>query len=500
MTSKNGIIIMFLTFFILATNLRAQDQIVDLQNGQKYIMSENVEGKTYVQQYFRIDNKSNVLLDGTENYYHVTMPKPYQDDCFGLKIGGAEANNDTITRVKFLECNDGIYIRSWGGSGIIQDCRFITNTRSGMRTGRGDNRNFEISYCKFETNKWGMDLKSTQNAWIHHNEFREDSLYGMMVVGRAEYGPSSGNLIENNIFIMHDAKKWGILLDNDANNNIIRYNQLYYDKIKVTNADSNLFLGNYITNCDSAIVIIGSRANIFEQDTIENSTMDIFLDENSDVTFISTLFDSNKVIFADLESQLTVKWYLDVNIVDQAENPVAGAVVQIYDKDQSLVVTDTTDESGQIDTWDLTSYIRTKNSVEPYSDYSIVTNVEGYNPVSINLTQNSLIVIGPDGIVGIAYEINPPNQFFVKQNYPNPFNPHTNIYYNLPRAIEVTINIYDITGKLVKTLVDDFQSAGIKTVIWDARDKQGIDVSSGIYLYSINAGEFKETKRMVLIR
>jgi flagellar hook assembly protein FlgD len=90
--------------------------------------------------------------------------------------------------------------------------------------------------------------------------------------------------------------------------------------------------------------------------------------------------------------------------------------------------------------------------------------------------------------------------FTLHQNYPNPFNPVTTLRYDLPENGLVTITIYDMLGKQVKTLMDLTQDAGYKSVIWDATNDYGKPVSAGVYLYQIQAGEFVQTKKMVLLK
>ena len=97
-----------------------------------------------------------------------------------------------------------------------------------------------------------------------------------------------------------------------------------------------------------------------------------------------------------------------------------------------------------------------------------------------------------------------PEEFAVLQNYPNPFNPVTTITYTLPTdsATHVKLNIYDIRGALVTTLFDRIMEAGnhSQSVIWDGTDTTGKHVSSGIYFYKLQAGEFTKSNKMILIR
>lgn len=91
-------------------------------------------------------------------------------------------------------------------------------------------------------------------------------------------------------------------------------------------------------------------------------------------------------------------------------------------------------------------------------------------------------------------------RFELEQNYPNPFNPATTIEYNLNSSENVQLNIYDIKGERIKTLVNDFQSAGNYKVQWDGTNSQGSKLSSGVYFYSIKTGSNVSTKKMILLR
>jgi uncharacterized repeat protein (TIGR01451 family)/TQXA domain-containing protein len=93
-----------------------------------------------------------------------------------------------------------------------------------------------------------------------------------------------------------------------------------------------------------------------------------------------------------------------------------------------------------------------------------------------------------------------PDKFSLNQNFPNPFNPSTIIRYALPSSEKVSIKIYDIIGREVKTLVNEEKNAGTYSVLWNGRNNEGITVSSGIYLYRIYAGNYIETKKMTLVK
>ena len=93
-----------------------------------------------------------------------------------------------------------------------------------------------------------------------------------------------------------------------------------------------------------------------------------------------------------------------------------------------------------------------------------------------------------------------PSEFSLNQNYPNPFNPSTQISYNLPENAMVTINVYDLMGRSVRTLVSSNQIAGYRSVSWDATNNVGEPVSAGMYVYVAQAGEYSQTKKMLLLK
>jgi plastocyanin len=95
----------------------------------------------------------------------------------------------------------------------------------------------------------------------------------------------------------------------------------------------------------------------------------------------------------------------------------------------------------------------------------------------------------------ISYIDEPLSEFTLSQNYPNPFNPSTTINFSIPEASFVSLKIYNSLGQEIKTLVAKELNAGNYKYDWDAKN-----LTSGIYLYTIQTGEFIETKKMILLR
>jgi len=93
-----------------------------------------------------------------------------------------------------------------------------------------------------------------------------------------------------------------------------------------------------------------------------------------------------------------------------------------------------------------------------------------------------------------------PISFSLNQNYPNPFNPTTNINYSIPSDNFVTVTVYNVMGEKIKTLSNGFAASGHKSVKWNAQNERGQEVSAGLYVYTIEAGDFRDTKKMLLLK
>ncbi len=139
---------------------------------------------------------------------------------------------------------------------------------------------------------------------------------------------------------------------------------------------------------------------------------------------------------------------------------------------------------------------RTLELINPLLDNSIseswASSTDQYGtPGYINSTYNSLSR-DEDALL--------PTEFAMYQNYPNPFNPITNIKYDLPTDAHTVMEVFNIMGKHVKTLVDENQTAGFKTIKWDATNSTGNNVAAGMYIYQIKSGSYNETKKMILLK
>jgi hypothetical protein len=128
-------------------------------------------------------------------------------------------------------------------------------------------------------------------------------------------------------------------------------------------------------------------------------------------------------------------------------------------------------------------YTETYPPAAGYEDYMNRVYVAMYT----NDSEGSTVAIDSDGIS--------PNEFSLEQNYPNPFNPITQISYNLPTQSNVSLDLYDIRGVMIKSLVNGVKSAGSHTYTFDASD-----MASGVYFYTMTMDNSSQTRKLVLMK
>jgi hypothetical protein len=218
---------------------------------------------------------------------------------------------------------------------------------------------------------------------------------------------------------------------------------------------------------------------------------------------------SDGVTLTDVSFAETRVDYFDVKIanIDEANDQVLiGLISMVYGRKDELKpgdgeiasLTFTVDDPN-LKEFEVTPF-ETQNPGHSlslvYNDWSSGRPIVGHanpevegNPIA--LTAKPGDEIGP---------INLPTAYSLDQNFPNPFNPSTTLAYSLKEAGHVTVNIYNVLGQNVRTLVDEYQNAGNYTAIWDGHDGTGSEVGSGIYFYRIKSGDFSDIKKMVLMK
>ncbi|MED5317018.1 MAG: FlgD immunoglobulin-like domain containing protein, partial [Candidatus Neomarinimicrobiota bacterium] len=132
--------------------------------------------------------------------------------------------------------------------------------------------------------------------------------------------------------------------------------------------------------------------------------------------------------------------------------------------------------------------------------FTVTSISENEIPLSMGyqLMGNSDIIVAR-GIVDMRF-VPTPEEFALHQNFPNPFNPVTRIKYDLKEKSEVSVIIYDVTGREVKQLINASQEAGYHSMLWNGRNSQGQNAGAGVYFYMIQANDFRQVRKMLLLK
>ena len=141
---------------------------------------------------------------------------------------------------------------------------------------------------------------------------------------------------------------------------------------------------------------------------------------------------------------------------------------------------------------------------ELYNRITLPEGVAGSMPPNDPLSPEEINLIAEwinEGANNLSIEdfISPQN-FTLDQNYPNPFNPNTTITYNLPDNQMISLKILDASGKIIRTMVNEFQYSGSKRVQWNAMNDNGQKVSSGVYFFSVETENIRQTRKMILLK
>lgn len=125
-----------------------------------------------------------------------------------------------------------------------------------------------------------------------------------------------------------------------------------------------------------------------------------------------------------------------------------------------------------------------------------------FEPTNVTLDKENWILKQVDEVLYTSVESleQVPAQFTLRQNYPNPFNAGTTIAFELERSSEVELKLFNLSGQLVRVLANGSYGAGHHRINWDGKGEHGRSLSSGIYIYQINSGNFKKSKKLILMK
>jgi len=241
-----------------------------------------------------------------------------------------------------------------------------------------------------------------------------------------------------------------------------------------------------------------------------NLTIFVSDGENSDNTYL--VVTVTPVNDAPLEFGLISPTVLDTFQINSSTDetiPFTWETSFDVDSDVTYKLTVTLDYLGNVYTQDYENITDSSTAISTYEYAVFMTdlNLSLWNiDYVVEASDEEFTVISQAGefilvntSLSIASEIIP-EAFALHQNYPNPFNPITSLRYDLPQDGLVNVTVYDMMGRLVKTLVNSSQTAGYKSIQWNATNDRNEPVSAGLYLYTIQAGKFRQTKKMVLLK
>ncbi len=367
---------------------------------------------------------------------------------------------------------------------------------------------------------WGIHLFKSQNSIVENNVVQNLKVSGQipkddLIIGINSYW-GSGDIIRKNV--VHNLKSSsgytsvGILLSGspsgeEGNNNLV-YNNMVYDIQSTSTAFNNRVTGIQMWNQNNpkiyynSVYLSGTGTNKYGSAAlyIESQCTNVEVKNN---ILLNTRDESPYLASAIYDYSIQNILMFDYNDLYSLSNPNNCLVRMASTKYNSLT-------DWQVSGKDLNSITEMPNFVEGdlHIDESIPTNLESHGipivGIDVDFDGDARGVdstdIGADEfegtvIVGVSNEVARPLTFNLEQNYPNPFNPVTTIKYQIPHRSNVSLKVYDILGNMIADLVNEEKSSGVYEANWNAAN-----LSSGVYFYQLKAGEFIQTKKMILMK
>ncbi|MBN1561351.1 carboxypeptidase regulatory-like domain-containing protein [candidate division KSB1 bacterium] len=188
--------------------------------------------------------------------------------------------------------------------------------------------------------------------------------------------------------------------------------------------------------------------------------------------------------------------------------PIDGAFIYAVDGEDNMIACEISNEDGSyaLDGLQEGDYtVMASRALYETTFYPNVTEMAGATVLAIDAEEDMehtdvTIVMHTEEITATEHEISAAAEFSLAQNYPNPFNPSTVIAYRIPQAMHVELQVFNVQGQLVKTLVSQFQAGGAYQVVWDGKDMNGALVPTGVYFYQIQANDYNDIRRLVFMR
>jgi len=334
------------------------------------------------------------------------------------------------------------------------------------------------------------DLEETLfSIQVPHIELNE--LSGAIDIANGEISINHlhfGDVTQNNDVSMMDAAEILRYLVGDVDLN--NYQQVAADVTldqSISALDASV-IAQYATGLIDTFSSLGNLTGTGELSVSNNleylpgEILEIPIILNSSDNFLSFEFevsyDAEQLIYNDIEwSQLSTSFMLEQKFESGSIRLVGSSTTPVDVLGILAIIKMQVSQSVDEDYIDLVIEKMRVNELEPVFD------------VLVSVAQEVL----SNDIVSV------PSQYELYQNFPNPFNPTTEIRYALAELSDVVVSVYDLKGRLMKTLISQKQPAGLNKILWDGTDNVGKKVSAGMYLYTIEAGTFRKTKKMIML-
>jgi parallel beta-helix repeat protein len=443
----------------------------------------------------------NVISD---NYVFQNMRKT--GAAIGISISGSSSERNRITNNSVTSNEDCGIVITQCNRNMIDNNTITSNGDFGIRMDYGNWNNVQDNVIRF--NPRGISIIQSNNNTIQGNIVCDSNAHGIFL-----WLSSNNNTLTHNTACDNSL---GIYLADSANNNLIYLNDFINNTYNVVSSDSaniwkspekitytykgktfTSYLGNYWDDYP------GSDA---DGDGIGDTPYPIDSDED-DYPLMEPF--ENYSQYGDVSGNGTISAY-DASLILQH---LVGLITLTSEQQEIADVSD----NGAISAYDAALILQytvgliTKFPVEtidapslnPQTENKLLAEaIEQLEVVSLDKEQQQVL----EQLKHLLTQQKPrPTYISLLQNYPNPFNPETWIPYQLAEDVDVSITIYDVSGKLVRILRLGQKSSGFymtksTSACWDGRDELGQKVASGVYFYTLQAGDFRATRKMIILK
>ena len=281
---------------------------------------------------------------------------------------------------------------------------------------------------------------------------------------------------------------------------VIRFSEWFDFVDDVDNADSTLEWSLESGDGDSVSFVIQGDSVIFEapqnwfafnRDTLKVRVSDGSLSDSTrlavhimpvnDAPMFVDFPDTVEIVLGEVDTLILSEYSFDI---DDPDSVLIWSTFDCIGADSIACVTMNAD----------TAFIQTIGDLSGTQELTfLVTDTSGASDTtSVIIYVKAPVGIASDGLIPLEYSL--------ANNYPNPFNPQTTISYGLPKQSDLSLIIYNIMGQEIMRWDEQNSQAGFYQKIWNGRNKSGVSVGSGVYFYRIIAGDFVQTKKMVLLK